>query len=164
MTNLNTIQIDESLRLRTFEESYVQHTIPWYADPIVLKGTIGPDRTEPCSEKMILDMYLDLGDRGEVFIIESLIDNVWIPIGDATLAKTCMPIVIGEASFRQKGISKKVILFLLEIARKRGWEKISLCEIYKHNISSQRLFESCGFQRTGETETGWKYELALLES
>lgn len=76
-------------------------------------------------------MYKDLQSRGELYIIEVNEDGNWTPIGDVTLAKNALPIVIGEPRYRGKNLGKKIVEFLVSKARAQGWDKITLKGIYK---------------------------------
>lgn len=158
---MDYIYVDKSIRLRPFEESDIEHALIWYSDPVVLDGTISPGRTEPCSRDMIVAMYDDLSYNSDFFIIEIYAVSKWTPIGDVTLAEDCMPIVIGDAQFRGKGLSKKILKKLLELARQKGYSEINLKEIYKSNIASIRLFEGIGFTKSAETENGFSYKINL---
>lgn len=152
---------DIGIRLRNFIESDVVHAKKWYTDPVVLMGVISPDQKDPLSVKYLSDMYKDLGNRGELYVIEVNKNGEWFPIGEVTLASDTLPIVIGDPEYRGRGIGKKVIQLLISQAREKGWEKVTLKGIYFNNISSQRLFESCGFKKVGETTKCYIYELVL---
>jgi ribosomal protein S18 acetylase RimI-like enzyme len=78
-----------------------------------------------------------------------------------TLAKDTMPIVIGEPSFRRKGIAKAVILSLVNVARTLKWEKITLKEVFRDNQSSQKLYEACGFKKILDTGERLVYEMDI---
>lgn len=156
------IYVDELIRLRHHEKSDIEHALRWYSDPVVLNGTIAPGRTEPCSHDMIAAMYDDLSKNAELFIIEALDQTDWLPIGDVTLSKDFMPIVIGDRKFRGKGISKKVLLKVIDLAKLRGFREINLKEIYRENAASIRLFEGVGFRKVAETKNGFSYSLNLL--
>lgn len=160
-TNSSFIYCDQNLRLRPHSESDIAIATNWYADPVVIKGTISPSRTEPCSYEMIQAMYKDLSNTGEFYIIEFLEQKNWIAIGDVTLSENAMPIVIGDSKFRNMGLAKKVITTLLHYAKLKGWDKITLKEIFKKNSPSQKLFESCGFIKISETEKSFIYEVNL---
>lgn len=152
---------DIEIRLRGFMESDLVLAKEWYKDPAVLMGVISPDQKDPLPIKYLSDMYNDLSSRGELYAIEVNKSGEWFPIGEVTLASNTLPIVIGDANYRGKGIGKKVIQLLISQAREKGWEKITLKGIYKNNISSQRLFESCGFKKVDETTKCYIYELVL---
>lgn len=153
--------IDKTIRIRPFKESDIDHALKWYADPVVLNGTIAPGRTEPCSRDMIIAMYEDLSYDSDFFIIEALKGVIWVPIGDVTLAKDCMPIVIGNSEYRGQGLSKKVMQRLLELAREKGFSEVNVKEIYRSNTASIKLFEGLGFKKVTETTNGYSYKIIL---
>ncbi|KYG65892.1 hypothetical protein AZI86_02120 [Bdellovibrio bacteriovorus] len=109
---------------------------------------------------MIRAMYKDLSNRGQFYIVEYY-DTMWISIGDVTLAKDTMPIVIGNSRYRGKGIAKAVVLHLLQLARASKWEKITLKEIYRDNLASQKLYQSCGFKKISENDESFIFEIRL---
>lgn len=64
--------------------------------------------------------------------------------------------IILDASFRGKGYAKEAINSVL----KYGFEYLDLHQFYAYielsNLKSQKLFEACGFQKTGERKD-WNY-------
>jgi L-amino acid N-acyltransferase YncA len=158
---MNVIDFDPKIRLRNFKDEDLDIAQKWYSDPVVLRGVISPNQTVPLTSDVIRAMYKDLQSRGDLYIIDVLTNGAWLSIGDVTLAKYSMPIVIGDPVYRGRKIGKKVVEFLISKARTEGWEKISLKGIYKNNISSQSLFESCGFKKVGETSKCCIYECRL---
>lgn len=107
-------------------------------------------------------MYADLAFESDFFIIETLLkNNEWLPIGDVTLAKDCMPIVIGDSRFRGRGFAKQILLKLIALAREKGFFEINLKEIFDANIPSIKLFESVGFKKNQKTKNGYSYKLEL---
>lgn len=152
---------DLGLRLRKFLDENVELGMAWYADPVVLAGAVSPDQKESLPIEYLRSMYADLRSRGDLYIIEVNKDGEWHPIGEVTLSENSLPIVIGDPNYRGQKIAGKVIQILIEEARSKGWEKLKLKGIYKGNISSQRVYEACGFKKTGETPKCYIYELML---
>lgn len=72
-----------------------------------------------------------------------------------------MPIVIGEAQFRGKGIGRRVVSALVERGRALGYEKMYVAEIYSYNEGSKRCFEHAGFHVVEHTKTGARYAIEL---
>ena len=72
-----------------------------------------------------------------------------------------MPIVIGEAAYRGRGVGKQVILALMDRGRQLGYDTLGVREIYDFNAASIRCFTSCGFRPVERTERGWRYEAKL---
>lgn len=153
--------LDPTVRLRSFDEADLQYAKKWYADPVVLAGVISPEQKESLSVEFLNKMYRDLKMRGDLYIIEVSESGIWLPIGDVTLAKNALPIVVGDPVYRGRKIGFRVVNFLVAQSREKGWERIRLKGIYKDNLASQRLFESCGFQNIGETSKCCIYELVL---
>ncbi len=125
----------------------IETALPWYADPEVLYFSEGPG--VPAFDRARIEkMYRWLSERGDVFVIEVL-DETWRPVGDAALCATLMPIVIGDARYRNRGIGRQVLTLLIDVARSRGWTKLVAHKIFAYNERSMKLFENAGFVRTG---------------
>jgi RimJ/RimL family protein N-acetyltransferase len=150
-----------NLRLRLFTEDDIEHALKWYADPVVLTGSVSPDQKNPFTHEMLSKMYKDLGSRGELYVIEAANDGGWLPIGEVAIAQKILPIVIGDPAYRGKKIAKRILQHMISYARSKSWDKLSLKGIYKNNIASQALYESCGFKRVGENTKCYLYELIL---
>ena len=110
---------------------------------------------------ILLGMYHYLKGRGEVYFIEKLVNDAFKPIGDVTFWQEDMPIVIGDSSYRGKGIGRKVISALIERGRSLGYDYLAVGEIYDWNESSRRCFESAGFLPFEKTAKGSSYRLSL---
>ena len=91
-------------------------------------------------------MYTYLNRMGELYFIEVLQDNAYKPIGDVTFWQEDMPIVIGDKSYRGKGIGKKVVRALVARGKALGFQKMYVADIYSYNQGSRRCFESVGFR------------------
>lgn len=106
-------------------------------------------------------MYEYLNKKGELYFIEISDYDQFNPIGDVAFWKDDMPILIGNKSYRGKGIGKDVVKALIRRAKDLGYSEIKVREIYTYNIPSQRLFESQGFIKTGFTKDGYSYSLTI---
>ena len=82
-------------------------------------------------------MYEYLVSRGEVYFIEVWEQEYWLTIGDVTFWQDDLPIVIGKADYRGKGIGKKVLSALIQRARNLGYQKLAVQEIYDFNQPSR---------------------------
>lgn len=153
------ININAELRLRKFDNDY-SFALDWYQDEDTLKLVDGLDAKRYDFDKL-KRMYDYLNKMGELYFIEILDDNEFIPIGDVTFWRDDMPIVIGDKKYRGKGISKKVIKTLIERAIELGYQEIKVREIYIYNIASLKLFESVGFKKAGNTSNGFSYILVI---
>jgi len=98
---------------------------------------------------MIEKMYQYLAGQGELYIVELLVNDSWLPIGDATLAPNTIPINICVAAFRSKGYGKRTLKLLIDRARSLGWCQLKVKRVYTINLRSRRLYESLGFELDG---------------
>lgn len=138
--------------------------LPWYQDPEVLRFSEGPG-TEAYDLATVTAMYRYLASIGQLFIIEAQEDGEWVPIGDVTLSRETIPIVIGEPGYRSRGIGTRVIRLLIEMARKQHWPELNVKKVYTFNDRSHRMFTGLGFAVTGEgvDENGHRYRSYRLE-
>lgn len=154
------LTVSPILRLRAYD-GYDTFALSWYQDEETL-WLIDGARTPYTLEKVHV-MYRYLQARGELYIIEGKDTPLsdFRPIGDVTFWQDDLPIVIGEKSWRQKGIGKQVLCTLIERARTLSFPYLKVAEIYDYNLASQKLFQSVGFQVCGKTEKGHSYQLTL---
>lgn len=142
----NIIVIDDSLRLRKYDGKYRQAVI-WYQDDIVRKFSEGiTDSNYRLDENWVAKKLNGLNSVGELYFIEVLENNTFIAIGDVTLLDNNPPIEIGVAKYRGVGIGKKVMLALIERAKKIGIKKIYNVGCYEDNIASHRMLLGAGFK------------------
>lgn len=153
------INIDLYLRLRKFDNKF-SFAFNWYQDEDTVKLVDGLN-AKKYDFNTLKRMYEYLNNVGELYFIEILKNNEFKPIGDVTFWKEDMPIVIGDKNYRGKGIGKKVIEALIERAKELGYQELKVREIYTFNIASQRLFESVGFKKSGNTANGYSYTLSI---
>jgi RimJ/RimL family protein N-acetyltransferase len=154
------ININDELRLRKFDNNY-SFAFDWYQDEATVKLVDGLEAKKYDFSKL-KRMYEYLDNIGELYFIEILDKNEFKPVGDVTFWKDDMPIVIGDKNCRGKGLGKKVITVLIDRAKELGLTELKVREIYTYNTASQKLFESVGFKKIGETQTGFSYELRNL--
>ena len=155
------IEISPTLRLKKYAGVF-DFALPWYQDPVVLRMSEGPD-VKPYTLENLKFMYSYLDSHGELYWIEQLRDGEFVPIGDVTLEPEDLPIVLGFPDVRGRGIGRAVIRALIERARSLGWDHLSVQNIYDYNLASQKMFLSCGFQKTESTETGASYRLLITQ-
>ena len=153
------INIDSNLRLKKFDNKF-SFAFDWYQDEDTVKLVDGLN-AKKYDFNTLKSMYQYLNNVGELYFIEILENNEFIPIGDVTFWKDDMPIVIGDKNYRNKGIGKKVIEALISRAKELGYQEIKVREIYTFNTASQRLFESVGFKKSGNTTNGCSYTLSI---
>lgn len=157
---VDMIQVDKNIRLRRVASVEWEKALLWYQNKTIMKHVIGNEEKIYQMDD-IKRMYEHLDAIGELYFIEYL-EEEWISIGDVTLARTMIPIVIGHDNYFGIGIGKKVILSLIERAQSIGLQKLIVSDIYHDNIRSKRLFTSLGFTKTGDTLNGESYVLELV--
>ena len=140
------------------------HALLWYQDPEVLHFSEGPG-TEAYDPETVQAMYRYLASIGRLYIIEAQEDGEWVPIGDVTLSRETIPIVIGDPGYRSRGIGTRVIRMLIEMAREEQWTELKVKKVYTFNDRSHRMFTGLGFAVTGEgvDENGHRYRSYRLE-
>ncbi|WP_202621503.1 GNAT family N-acetyltransferase [Anaerocolumna sedimenticola] len=153
------IQINSSLRLKKFD-GYFDFAFQWYQDEETVRLVDGEYATVYDMEKLHR-MYDYLNNHGELYFIEILKLNEYIPIGDVTFWQEDIPIVIGDKRYRNCGIGTLVIRTLIKRAISIGFKTIYVNEIYDYNEVSRALFLRNGFNAYKKTERGSAYRLDL---
>ena len=152
------IQVDEALRLRRYDGT-ADFALSWYEDETLVYLVDGVKKAY--DREYLYDMYNYLDAHGELYFIEALEDGAWTPIGDVTFSPGDMPIVIGEAAYRGRGVGQKIIRALMDRGRVLGYDRLGVKEIYDFNAASIRCFVACGFAPVEKTDKGWRYEAKL---
>lgn len=148
------LSINEELRLRPYDGNH-QFALEWYQDPELVYLVDGIK--EPYDLDKLNRMYRYLSTHGELFFIEAKINGSFKPIGDVTLMKDDLPIVIGTKEYQHRGIGKQVIQYLITRAKSLHFDHLGVDCIYFYNQPSQKLFESLGFRRIATTNKGYRY-------
>ncbi len=154
----DAIMVDETLRLRRFDCGDHAFALEWYQDTELVKLVDGVE--VPYSPEKLEAMYSYLDKQGELYFIELLEDEEYVPVGDVCLWKEDMPIVVSTA-YQKKSIGKRVIRRLVERARQLGWDEAKVDMIYHYNEGSRRLFEGLGFIAYETNEKGSRYSMKL---
>lgn len=147
--------VGERVRLRLVDE-IEECALAWYQDEEMLKLVDGKN-AKAYDKEQLERMYQYLRNAGELYWIEVMENDQYKPIGDVTLCKDDLPIVIGEGRYSGKGIGSCVLDLIKERARELGYRELYVREIYDYNRGSQRLFEKAGFKKVEKTEEGWGY-------
>lgn len=153
------IPVGEDLRLRKFDGVY-DFAFDWYQDIETVHLVDGV--REPYTMAKLGGMYRYLDEHGELYFIEIAAEDGYKPIGDVSFWQEDMPIVIGDAAYRGRGIGLKVIRALIRRGRELGYDKLCVGEIYDWNAASRRCFEKAGFRAYEKTEKGSKYILEWI--
>lgn len=152
------IQVDDGLRLRKYDGIH-DFALAWYQDEELVWLVDGDRKLYDAA--LLERMYTYLNGQGELYWIEAEENSAWKPIGDVTFWQADMPIVIGEAAYRGKGVGRRVIAALVQRGRALGYDNLHVEEIYDWNEASRRCFECMGFRPCGRTEKGSGYVLQL---
>lgn len=158
IAQLEILPVDDGLRLRCYDGAH-GFALPWYQDAETLWLVDGC--REPYDEEKLARMYRYLDAQGELYWIEVREGDAWRPIGDVTFWPEDMPIVIGEKTYRGRGIGGRVIRALVERGRSLGFPALMVQEIYRYNAASRRCFEKAGFRAVEETDRGVTMRLTL---
>ena len=133
-----------TVRLRRAEiDEYARLALAWYRDPEVLELSEGG--AAPYGLPEIRAMFDVLTAKGELYLIEVAEPDSWRAVGDAALLPDAMPIVIGCAADRSRGIGTEALQLLLRRARELDWTEVRVSSIAPDNVRSRRLFERAGF-------------------
>lgn len=152
------LYVSPQLRLRRFNE-IPQEALEWYQDE-ELVWLVDGVRNRYTPERLNA-MYTYLNKAGELYIIEVMEGDAFIPIGDVTFWEEDMPIVIGNPGYRNRGIGKSVVETLIKRAKELGFGSLSVSEIYDYNGGSRHCFESAGFRMKEKTERGASFFIDL---
>ena len=152
------LPVDDGLRLRKYDGAH-EFALAWYQDEEMVWLVYGVRRAYDA--ETLNRMYTYLNSHGELYWIEVEENGAWRPIGDVTFWQEDMPIVIGEAAWRGKGIGRRVIAALVQRGRALGYGSLHVEEIYDWNEGSRRCFESVGFRACVKTDKGSSYVLTL---
>ena len=103
ITQPEMLPVSETLRLRKYDGNH-DFALFWYLDPETV-WLVDGDR-EPYTPELLNKMYSYQDAHGELYFIEALENGRWIPVGDVCLSADDFAIVIGERSFRGKGVGR----------------------------------------------------------
>ena len=143
-----------------YKVNHCEEAFAWYQDVNLVYLVDGVKL--PYSQETLEAMYSYLDQHGELFWIEVKEKGEWFPIGDVTLSQDNLPIVIGNSAYQHRGLGKKILSTLIELARVKGWKELRVKEIYTYNHASRRCFKSLGFVENGATEKGTSFVLKLV--
>ena len=141
--------VDKDLGLgRWHLDMGVDFALPWYQRRDVLYFAEGP-QTQPFDRQRLENMYRYLNHHGRLYIVQCYRDGRWEAVGDVTLAKDMLPIVLGEERYRNQGLGFRTLSLLVRYAKNElRWPKLVAHKIFTYNIPSVRLFKKSGFMIT----------------
>ncbi len=137
---------DNDLGLRQWDSQMgVNFALPWYQSHDVLYFAEGP--TSKAFDRQHLErMYQYLNQHGRLYIIHIYDEGQWKAVGDVTLARDMLPIVLGEECYRHRGLGFRTLSLLISYAKNElDWPKLVAHKIYTYNTASLRLFKKTGF-------------------
>lgn len=154
------IHVDGEIRLHRFDGVF-DFALDWYQDE---ETVCLVDGKPGCySMEKLEQMYSYLNRQGELYFIELLGEDGFVPVGDVTFWREDIPIVIGEKDCRGKGVGRRVVSALVKRARELGFEELYVDEIYDFNEASRKCFEAVGFREDAVKDRGKSYKLILTE-
>lgn len=155
------ITIQPGLRLRRYDGNY-QSFLSGYQDPVVYQNSEGIfDESKIPDLDYMERMCTYLARVGELYYIEVLEQDRYVPVGDVTVKPENPPIAIWYGKYRGRGIGLAVMEAVIHRLRELGYRKISGSTIYKWNTASQKLHEKLGFVRSAEDDREYTYTLTL---
>src|SRR5262245_38975196 len=141
---MRILDSDRGVRLRpAVLDEYERVALPWYQDPEVLRFSEGGE--PPYDRARLRRMFEALSAKGELYLVEVIDGDAWRPVGDAALLPDDVPIVIGRADDRARGIGSEVLRLLVARARELGWTELLTARIEPDNVRSLRMFRRAGF-------------------
>ncbi len=136
------------LRLRSVDaDEYVQLATPWYRDPEVLE--LSEEGADPYDPSRVRRMFESTSKKGEVYVIEVCEESEWRAVGDASLLIDAIPLVIGDSTFRSRGIGTRALELLVDRARELGWTSIKVSGVLTYNERALRMYRHAGFVPDG---------------
>jgi GNAT superfamily N-acetyltransferase len=164
------LPVDVGLRLRRFArdpdadpavDPVVDTAWAWYRDVETVALVDGPG-SPTYSRDRVASMYQALARQGELYLVERRTPDGWETVGDVTLARDTLPIVIAPGARRQ-GIGRRVLLRLVDRARALGWSELRVREVFPANDAAHHLFSSLGFVAVpGDAPPAYELRLAAL--
>jgi len=157
------INIENTLRLRKYDGNY-EIALVGYNDPVVYQNSEGIfDDSKKPDINYVKGMFEWLNEHGELYYIEILENDKFIPIGDVTIKDVNPPIAIWFGKYRGIGIGYKVMKVVLNRLKELGYSRITGSTVYKWNIASQKMHEKLGFVCVNVSGDELEYELDLIK-
>lgn len=90
-------------------------------------------------------MYNYLNTHGACYYIQ----YEGVLVGDVTLQENAELSIVVCKEYQNRHIGRKCIENMVALAKEKGIDKVK-ANIYSFNTQSQKMFQSLGFQKTGE--------------
>ncbi len=158
-----------NLLFRIPEKNDVQQWLKWFTDDEVCKYL----RLSPCQtladEENFFEwqhynlqmLYLQIIDKKS----KQHIGGISLEINDENNSAQ-LGLVIGDKKFWNKGVATESTFAILKIAKHQLKLSKIVLDVFTENISAQKVYEKCGFQKVGESKKYYlkngKYYDALL--
>jgi RimJ/RimL family protein N-acetyltransferase len=169
-----------NVRLRAIEREDIPRFVRWLNDREVTQYLLINSPLSKAMEEKWFDHQVEIPPtQGQVFAIETLVNDQWIHIGNCGLhniepVNNCAEfgILIGEKEFWNRGLGTEATRLTL----KHGFEDLNLNRIflvvYETNPRAMKAYESAGFVKEGvEREAVYKngryidvYLMSILHS
>ena len=118
-------------------------SFPWYQDLDVCKQV--DNRDEPYNLELLHCMYDYLSTHGNCYYIE----YKGVLVGDISLSDRAEIAIVVCKAYQNQHIGRRCVSDILKLAKEKGMEKVK-ANIYSFNDQSRCLFQSVGFEKTGE--------------
>ncbi len=149
--------VGKKVRLRAIEREDIQHFVRWLNDSEVTQFLLIHSPLSKAMEEKWFDQQVETPPtRGQVFAIETLVNDEWVLIGncglhniDSVNRRAEFGIFIGEKEYWNQGLGTEATRLVL----KHGFEDLNLHNIYLNvystNPRARKAYEAAGFVQEG---------------
>ena len=103
------------------------------------------NRDEPYNLELLHCMYDYLSTHGNCYYIE----YKGVLVGDISLSDRAEIAIVVCKEYQNQHIGRRCVSDILKLAKEKGMEKVK-ANIYSFNDQSRCMFQSVGFEKTGE--------------
>lgn len=152
----------KNIRLRAIEREDIPRFVRWMNDPEVIEFILMNAPLSKAMEEQWFEKQVAAPPHtGQVFAIETLVNEDWLHIGNTGLHNVepvhlCAEfgIFIGEKTFWNRGFGREATRLTL----KHGFENLNLHRIYlyvyENNLRGIKAYEAAGFVKEGVLRDG----------
>ena len=148
--------IGKDVRLRAMERSDLPLFVSWFADPDVREFLTTRSLYSMSFEEGWYENMLKVPIENHPMMIDILVDNQWLPVGDIALPEINwinrqaeVGVMIGEKAYWNRGFGTQAMRLMLHYA----FDTINLnrvyLEVYEPNIRGIHCYEKAGFIKEG---------------